>query len=953
MVSLLSSDSRFVPVLTNETLKPNVRVAVGFLDFEPSLLPLQDGVDDSSVKDLVRNTPLENRPLSAQDIDNMKRYDALWDHLLTKGAGDIRALLTLNTDVAMGCTLAVRASLTKPSLLRQASLHFPLTHLGLSVNQSIRLFNPSDQVVVVQLHLVHSDLIDGDAKDGGEDSSSFHVSPELMTGSAIPPHGQAEFGPVFFTPLLRKQLSATLYIRNNLTLMQTVVIKGEGGSGKLIFEDAGIQKESLNIVIDEAALGLNKQQHPTLPPSGFEVLRTFIARNSGNLPLFIQEFSIDDGGCQKFGFRLHNCGKFSLKPGEHTSFTVSYRPDFSSSLIEHQLVVTSSLGTTQVPLVATVSPHLLPLLNALQPPLPWETSMRSLGLNSAVVGGILLVAFAAFEWNKGPTSHNATSVAQPAAASATSVAPSETESSKVKPVAEEAAEAGENGTQRCSMTLPSHPLLTPLAAASSQVPAVSAAPGGKTKARSKEKQRRESLEDAATASQSAASAIADDSPLPIPAPSAKKPQQSQRDRSDSIESVSSQSSTQSLPVSESKGVTFAEKPVELEKKQSPPDLKKQAPSILKPSKPVAHATSTSDSHAPAPAPSRAAPPPVSHSKPAATSVPHANTSAPAAEPKPLQPQSAAAGSPGDASAAAQNGSVQASSDPGKSFISGKSSVFVPQHSHHSHTSAASSQNGVSAATPSPPAVILPGSIAHLQPALTAASQGDTLEWNVALDSSDGAEVYVAPGPSTLHSIDKMYRNMSSVPSSFSQNAQALPRPSFADAPASQSAMDDAVLKAKAKEKIKQFVVGDAGSSAPFASGASQFAGSSRPPVPVARTFSAPASTISQPSLAQNQSWQLPSYVPDNSFPAQKQAFPAPTRALSDIGIWGAAPSTNPVPFPAAISTPTWNSFAQVSPQQQPAAVEHVAAQQPSGQPPPASNESLFFFESIDSPFLDN
>jgi hypothetical protein len=423
VVSLLSSDSRFVPVLTNQTLKPNVRVAVGFLDFEPSLLPMQDGVDDTSVKDLVRNTPLESRPLSAQDIDNMKRYDALWDHLLMKGAGDIRALLTLNTDVAMGCTLAVRASLTKPSLLRQASLHFPLTHLGLSVNQSIRLFNPSDQHVVVQLHLAHSDLIEGEAKDGGEDSSSFHVSSELMAGSVIPPHGQADFGPIFFTPLLRKQLSATLYIRNNLTLMQTVVIKGEGGSGKLVFEDAGVQKDSLSIVIDEVALGLNKQQVPTLPPSGFEVLRTFIARNSGNLPLFIQEFSIDGGGCQNFGFRLHNCGKFSLKPGEHTSFTVSYRPDFSSSSITHQLVVTSSLGTTHIPLVASVSPHLLPALNSLQPSFPWESAMRSLGLNSAVIGGILLVAFAAFEWNKGPTSQRGSSHAAAAVSSFQSVAP--------------------------------------------------------------------------------------------------------------------------------------------------------------------------------------------------------------------------------------------------------------------------------------------------------------------------------------------------------------------------------------------------------------------------------------------------------------------------------------------------------------------------------------------------
>jgi len=481
----------------------------------------------------------------------------------------------------------------------------------------------------------------------------------------------------------------------------------------------------------------------------------------------------------------------------------------------------------------------------------------------------------------------------------------------------------------------------------------------KAKARSKEKPRRESLDDATKASQSATAALADDSPLPNAAPSAKKQQQSQRDRSDSIESVSSQSSSHSQPVSESKGVTFAEKPVELEKKQSPPDLKKQAPSILKPTKPVVLAAPSNDSNASIPASSRAAPAPVSNSKPAASSVPHANTPAPVSLSKSAHPQSATAGSPGDASVSAQSGSVSALPEPNKPVISGKSSTFVPQQSNF--TPASSGRNGVSAATPSPPAIILPGSIAHLQPALTAVSQGDTLEWNVAMDSSDGADAYVAPGPSTLHSIDKMYRNMSSLPQSFSQSTQAAPRPSFSDAPASQSAMDDAVLKAKAKEKIKQFVVGDAGSSATFTSGASQFSTSSRPPVPVTRTFSAPASSISQPSLAQNQSWQLPSFVPDSSLLAQKQAFPAPARPLSDIGgIWGAASSANPVPFPAAISTPTWNSFAQQQQnqqqqqqQQQPAAAEHGGVSQPSGQQPPATNESLFFFESIDSLGLDN
>jgi hypothetical protein len=72
--------------------------------------------------------------------------------------------------------------------------------------------------------------------------------------------------------------------------------------------------------------------------------------------------------------------------------------------------------------------------------------MRSLGLNSAVFGGILLVAFAAIEWNKGPTSQIAAALKASTDSSVTSIAPNETGSSKVKPVADDVAEAGENGS---------------------------------------------------------------------------------------------------------------------------------------------------------------------------------------------------------------------------------------------------------------------------------------------------------------------------------------------------------------------------------------------------------------------------------------------------------------------------------------------------------------------------
>jgi hypothetical protein len=217
-----------------------------------------------------------------------------------------------------------------------------------------------------------------------------------------------------------------------------------------------------------------------------------------------------------------------------------------------------------------------------------------------------------------------------------------------------------------------------------------------------------------------------------------------------------------------------------------------------------------------------------------------------------------------------------------------------------------------------------------------------------MDSSDGVDGYVAPGPSTLHSIDKMYRNMPMLPP-FMQSSQPAMRPPFTDAPVpqnSQSALDEAALKAKAREKIKQFVSVDANMT-PYASGAQPFV-SRNPPPAVARAFSAPAASVSNSSLASNQPWQIPSFVPDNSFSSQQQSFPAPNSALpaNSIGIWGGQTSANlaaPAPFTASLSAAAWGSFPSVSPLQDVAAMESSGQQQPS-----ATDDNLFYFEDFGS-----
>jgi hypothetical protein len=68
-----------------------------------------------------------------------------------EGNTEIRGTLTVNTDVVMGYTLAVRASLAMPVVPQARSLDFALTQVGARVGQVVPVHNPSDHAITVQI----------------------------------------------------------------------------------------------------------------------------------------------------------------------------------------------------------------------------------------------------------------------------------------------------------------------------------------------------------------------------------------------------------------------------------------------------------------------------------------------------------------------------------------------------------------------------------------------------------------------------------------------------------------------------------------------------------------------------------------------------------------------------------------------------------------------------------
>lgn len=65
----------------------------------------------------------------------------------------------------------------------------------------------------------------------------------------------------------------------------------------------------------------NSQQNST--PS-FTIKRSFTAKNSGQLPFYVQSFSINNLPCEGYGFRVVECGGFSLEPNASKKIEIMY-----------------------------------------------------------------------------------------------------------------------------------------------------------------------------------------------------------------------------------------------------------------------------------------------------------------------------------------------------------------------------------------------------------------------------------------------------------------------------------------------------------------------------------------------------------------------------------------------------------------------------------------------------
>ncbi|XWS41939.1 hypothetical protein CRYUN_Cryun17cG0125400 [Craigia yunnanensis] len=269
------------------------------------------------------------------------------------------------------------------SVLDDNEVLFPMVQVGSHCSKWITVKNPSKQPVVMQLILNSGEIVDECRSQDvfmkppsgslAHNSSiipmrfGFSIAESAQTEAYVHPYGRASFGPILFHPSNRCGWRSSALIRNNLSGVEWLSLRGFGGAVSLVLFEGSepIQSvefnlnlpTSLNISPPQMFFHMEETTYACSQPFSKELH----AKNTGDLPLEVRSIEVSGTECVVDGFMVHSCEGFSLEPGESTKLLISYQPDFSAAMVHRDLELALATGIFVVPMKATLPVHMLNL----------------------------------------------------------------------------------------------------------------------------------------------------------------------------------------------------------------------------------------------------------------------------------------------------------------------------------------------------------------------------------------------------------------------------------------------------------------------------------------------------------------------------------------------------------------------------------------------------------------
>lgn len=269
------------------------------------------------------------------------------------------------------------------SVLEDREMLFPMIQVGSYVSRWITVKNPSQRPVMMQLILNSGELINEckGLHDLLNPSSSgslvvnegatptkfgFSVPENALTEAYVHPYNHVTLGPIIFYPSDRCSWSGSALVRNNLSGVESIPLRGFGGLLSLV----SLDESSEHVHSVDFDLKMPKLLNFSLPYSLLHTKETtslcsqplvkeLYAKNTGDLPLEVKSIRVSGRECGLDGFKILNCRGFTLEPGESVKLTMSYQTDFSTAYVHRDLELALDTGIFLLPMKASFSHDML------------------------------------------------------------------------------------------------------------------------------------------------------------------------------------------------------------------------------------------------------------------------------------------------------------------------------------------------------------------------------------------------------------------------------------------------------------------------------------------------------------------------------------------------------------------------------------------------------------------
>ncbi|XP_074848005.1 transmembrane protein 131 isoform X2 [Carettochelys insculpta] len=353
------------------------------------------------------------------DWDLHENLFRVWSGIRENSGHRLSAMFEVDTDLQKDVILKITAEMAWPSILSsQHRLNFPLTNINSSSEEEILLENPADVPVYVQflplaLYSNPSAFVDtlierfnlSKPTNFNLRTLEFQVSRNSVqplqstTGFAeglsrhsvlnvILKPGEQKSVKIKFTPVLNKTISSLIIIRNNLTVIDAIMVQGQGTTESL--KVAGKPPgpgSSLRFKITEALLKDCSEKMKLKEPN-FTLKRTFKVENTGQLQVNVKSMEISGYTCEGYGFKVVNCQEFALSANASKDIVILFTPDFTASRVIRELKFITAGGSEFIfVLNASLPYHMLATCAEALPRPNWELALY------IIISGIMSVLF--------------------------------------------------------------------------------------------------------------------------------------------------------------------------------------------------------------------------------------------------------------------------------------------------------------------------------------------------------------------------------------------------------------------------------------------------------------------------------------------------------------------------------------------------------------------------------